>query len=100
MVEDTLLNLIASRRENPQDDLISFLLSTKLMRAGEDPRPLTDREIMTHAKLVMVAGGGTSWRQMGITLFALLTHQDQFEACKANRALIDDAIEGYKKKFG
>jgi len=39
------------------------------------------------------AGGGTSWRQMGITLFALLTHPEQFEAVKADRALIADAIE-------
>jgi cytochrome P450 len=93
IVEDTLLGLIAARRNEPADDLISFLLGTKLMLPGEQPRPLTDREIMTHAKLVMVAGGGTSWRQMGITLFALLTHRDQFEACKADRSLIDDAIE-------
>jgi cytochrome P450 len=93
IVEDTLLGLIAARRAEPKDDLISFLLGTRLMLPGEPARPLTDREIMTHAKLVMVAGGGTSWRQMGITLFALLTHRDQFEACKADRALIDDAIE-------
>jgi cytochrome P450 len=93
IVEDTLLTLINARRAEPQDDLISFLLKTRLMIPGEDPRPLTDREIMTHAKLVMVAGGGTSWRQMGITLFALLTHRDQFEAVKADRALIGDAIE-------
>ncbi|MBB4860225.1 cytochrome P450 [Novosphingobium chloroacetimidivorans] len=93
IVEETLLALIGARHAEPQDDLISFLLGTKLMLPGEEPRPLTDREIMTHAKLVMVAGGGTSWRQMGITLFALLTHRDQLEAVKQDRALIDDAIE-------
>ncbi|MBV1688709.1 cytochrome P450 [Novosphingobium sp. G106] len=93
IVEDTLLGLINARRAEPQDDLISFLLKTKLMMPGEEPRPLSDREIMTHAKLVMVAGGGTSWRQMGITLFALLTHRDQFEAVKADRSLMGDAIE-------
>lgn len=93
IVEETLLKLINARRAEPQDDLISFLLKTKLMLSGEEPRPLTDREIMTHAKLVMVAGGGTSWRQMGITFFALLTHADQFAAVKADRALIEDAIE-------
>jgi len=93
IVEDTLLGLIAARRAEPQDDLISFLLKMKLMMPGVEPRALTDREIMTHAKLVMVAGGGTSWRQMGITLFALLTHRDQFEAVKEDRALIGDAIE-------
>ena len=93
IVEETLLGLIAARRAAPQDDLISFLLDTMLMLPGEDPRPLADREIMAHAKLVMVAGGGTSWRQMGITLFALLTHRDQFEEVKADRALLGDAIE-------
>ena len=93
IVEETLLGLIASRRAEPQDDLISFLLDTMLMIPGEAARPLTDREIMAHAKLVMVAGGGTSWRQMGITLFALLTHLDQFEEVKADRALLPDAVE-------
>ncbi len=93
IVEDTLIALIAARRAEPRDDLISFLLKTKLMMPGEPPRPLTDREIMAHAKLVMVAGGGTSWRQMGIALYALLTHPDQFAAVKEDRGLIGDAIE-------
>lgn len=93
VVEETLLGLINARRAEPRDDLISFLLKARLMIPGEEPRPLNDREIMTHAKLVMVAGGGTSWRQMGITLFALLTHRDQFEDVKANRSLLGDAIE-------
>lgn len=92
-VQSLLLGLIAERRQEPQDDLISFLLKTKLMLPGEDARPLTDKEIMTHCRLVMVAGGGTSWRQMGITLWALLTHPEQFAEVKANRDLIDAAIE-------
>lgn len=93
IVDETVLGLIAARRAEPQDDLTSFLLKTRLMMPGQEPRPLTDREIMAHAKLVMVAGGGTSWRQMGIALFALLTHREQFEDVKADRSLIDDAIE-------
>jgi len=93
IVEDTLIALIAARRAEPRDDLISFLLKTRLMMPGETPRPLTDREIMAHAKLVMVAGGGTSWRQMGIALYALLTHPHQFAAVKEDRGLIGDAIE-------
>lgn len=93
IVESTVLDLIARRRAEPQDDLVSFLLDMKLSVPGEAPRPLTDREILAHVKLVMVAGGGTSWRQMGITLFALLTHREQLEAVRADRSLIDDAIE-------
>lgn len=93
IVEETVLNLIAARRAEPRDDLVSYLLGMKLSLPGEAPRPLADREILAHAKLVMVAGGGTSWRQMGIALFALLTHPEQFQAVKADRSLIDDAIE-------
>lgn len=92
-VQDMLLALIAEKRRNPGDDLISFLLATKLQMPGHEPRPLTDREIMTHARLVMVAGGGTSWRQMGITLLALLTHPDQLAMVRADRGLMDAAIE-------
>ncbi|MFC0204201.1 cytochrome P450 [Novosphingobium soli] len=93
IVESTVLGLIARRREEPRDDLVSFLLGMKLQVPGEPVRPLTDREILAHAKLVMVAGGGTSWRQMGIALFALLTHREQLDAVRDDRALIDDAIE-------
>jgi cytochrome P450 len=93
IVESTVLGLIERRRAEPRDDLVSFLLQARLSLPGETPRPLTDREIMTHAKLVMVAGGGTSWRQMGIALYALLTHREQLEAVRADRSLVDDAIE-------
>ena len=93
LVETLLLGLVRQRRAERRDDLISLLIDSPLKLPGEDPRPQTDEEIMTTAKLVMVAGGGTSWRQMGITLFALLTHPEQFEEVKANRGLMDDAIE-------
>ncbi len=92
-VERMLLGLIAARRREPGDDLISFLLGARLLMQGQEPRPLTDREIMHQARLVMVAGGGTSWRQMGITLWALLSHPEQFEEVKADRSLMDAAIE-------
>lgn len=93
LVETLLLDLIADRRRAARDDLVSYLAQSTLRLPGEAPRPLTDREILTHAKLVMVAGGGTSWRQMGIALFALLTHEDQFAAVKQERSLLEAAIE-------
>jgi len=93
LVETLLSDLVTARRAEPRDDLISYLTGARLRLPGVDPRPLTDREIMTHARLVMVAGGGTSWRQMGIALYALLTHPKQLAAVRADRSLIDDAIE-------
>ncbi len=43
--------------------------------------------------LIVLAGGGTTWRQLGIAIWALLTHYDQWEACVADRSLLDAAIE-------
>ncbi|MBV1918823.1 MAG: cytochrome P450 [Sphingomonadaceae bacterium] len=92
-VQEILLNLIEKRQKKPTSDLVSTLLSATVQQPGEDPRPLTDREVMHMAKIVMIAGGGTSWRQMGITLLALLNNPDQLELVKADHALLDDAVE-------
>jgi cytochrome P450 len=92
-VDRMLHDLIAKRRAVPGDDVVTGLLQAELTFADGTQRPLSDKEIVTHAKLVMLAGGGTSWRQFGITLWALLTHRDQFEAVRADRSLVDAAIE-------
>ena len=92
-VEHMLLSLIAERRREPRDDLASYLIDAQLRQSDGSVRPLQDREIMTHLRLVMIAGGGTSWRQLGITLWALLTHPEQYAEVKADRSLLDAAIE-------
>lgn len=92
-VERMLLDLIARRRAAPTEDLVSGLIAANLELPDGSTRALTDREIMYHSRIVMVAGGGTSWRQLGITLWALLTHRDQLEAVKSDRSLVEKAIE-------
>jgi len=92
-VERMLLDLIGQRRAAPADDIVSGLIAAELTEPDGTQRKLTDREIMINCRLVMLAGGGTSWRQFGITLWALLTHRDQLEAVKADRTLVDAAIE-------
>jgi cytochrome P450 len=92
-VERMLLALIEKRRAQPGDDIITGLVRAEVELPDGTARPLTDREILISARLVMLAGGGTSWRQFGITLWALLTHRDQLEAVRADRRLVDDAIE-------
>jgi cytochrome P450 len=92
-VERMLLEVIAERRREPKEDVVSGLVEAQLELPDETKRPLTDREIMINARLVMLAGGGTSWRQCGITLAALLANRDQLEAVKADRSLVESAIE-------
>lgn len=92
-VETMLLELIARRRVEPGDDIVSGLIASNMTEPDGTTRKLTDREIMLNCRLVMLAGGGTSWRQFGITLWALLTHREQLEAVRADRSLVDAAIE-------
>jgi cytochrome P450 len=92
-VERMLLELIAQRRTEPADDVVSGLIQAELELPDGAKRPLTDREIMINARVVMLAGGGTTWRQLGITLWALLNHRGQLDAIKDDRSLVDLAIE-------
>ena len=75
-VDRMLIELIAKRRVEPGDDVLSGLIQAELDFPDGVRRPLTEREIVIMTKLVMLAGGGTSWRQMGITIWALLTHRE------------------------
>ena len=88
-----LQELIEKRRAEPADDVVSGLIKETVTLPDGTVRPLTDREIAINARLVMIAGGGTSWRQFGIFLWALLTHRDQLEAVRADRSLMERAID-------
>lgn len=92
-VQRMLMEQIAKRKAEPGEDIISWLLAAEIDPPGEERRHLSDQEIVIFARLILLAGGGTTWRQLGIVLFALLDNRDYFEACKADRKLIDAAIE-------
>jgi len=92
-VHRILMEQITQRRAEPGEDILSWLLDNQIELPGEEPRPLTDTEIITFARLILLAGGGTTWRQMGITLFALLSDPKQLEAVKADPKLIPAAVE-------
>ncbi len=93
IIETLLGDLIARRRAEPGQDVVSGLVATELELEDGSTRPLTDHEIMANCKLIILAGGGTTWRQLGITLWALLSHPDQLAAVKADRKLVEPAIE-------
>jgi cytochrome P450 len=92
-VQRMLMEQIAKRKAEPGEDIISWLLAAEIAPPGEGTRHLTDEEIVIFARLILLAGGGTTWRQLGIVLCALLDNRDYFEAAKADRKLIDAAIE-------
>lgn len=84
--------VIRARQAEPQDDMISRLTQAQLKEDNGGTRPLTLMEIMGFCRLIVFAGGGTTWRQLGITTFALLNHRDQLEELKENRGLMQNAV--------
>jgi cytochrome P450 len=84
--------LIAERRVRPAEDVVSGLIAADFELADGATRKLTDEEIFGFCRLIMLAGGGTTWRQLGITLCALLNH-GFWDQCRQDRSLIPAAIE-------
>ena len=80
--------LIAERRAQPRDDLISALI------AAEDERgALSDPELSSAISTIYTAAGTTTERMISSGLFLLLAHPEQWRALVADRSLVGPAIE-------
>lgn len=80
--------ILAARREEPRDDLISSLAEAEI-----DGEKLADEEIFSFLRLLLPAGVETTYRSTGNLLFGLLSHPDQLDAVRSDRSLIPQAIE-------
>jgi cytochrome P450 len=85
--------VVAARRESPQDDLISVLVEAEIEAEDGTTQRLSDPEIYSFAALLLAAGSGTTWKQMGTTLAALLQRPEVLRAVTADRELLRPAIE-------
>jgi cytochrome P450 len=85
--------IVASRREQPANDLIGTLVQAEVADEVGSTHRLTDAEIYSFAHLLLAAGSGTTWKQMGITLALLLQRPELVEAVRADRSLLRSVIE-------
>ena len=81
-------DVIAIRRKEPGDDLISHLIEAEI-----DGERLSDDEIQSFLLFLLPAGVETTYRATGNLLFGLLTHADQLDAVRQDRSLMSAAVE-------
>jgi cytochrome P450 len=92
-VVEIIRPIVSARRESPEDDLISILVEAEIKDEDGTTHRLTDAEIYSFSVLLLTAGSGTTWKQMGITLAALLQRPEMLQAVRDDRALLRPAIE-------
>ncbi|HVU73633.1 MAG TPA: cytochrome P450 [Mycobacteriales bacterium] len=92
-VIEIITPIVAARREQPQDDLISILVEAEITDEDGTKQRLSDPEIYSFALLLLAAGSGTTWKQMGIVLTLLLQNPELLAAVTADRALLRPVIE-------
>lgn len=85
---DYLLDLAIQRRTDPKDDL-----TTLIANMATDGTPWDDRDVGWWCWSMVAAGLDTTRNGFSLTMQALLENREQFEMLRADRSLLDKAVE-------
>jgi cytochrome P450 len=88
-----LMPIIEARRTEPRDDLITVLVESELRDDDGTVHRLSDVDVLAFAFLLLAAGSGTTWKQMGITLIALLQHPGALAAVRDDHTFLRQVVE-------
>ena len=80
--------LIAARRAEPQDDMLSVLSTAEV-----DGAKLTDEDLLNFAFLLLVAGNETTRNLIALGTLALIEHPDECARLVDDPSLIPGAVE-------
>ena len=83
-------NIIALRRRDPRDDLLSALIA-----AEDEGDRLTHEEVLATLLLLLVAGNETTRNLIGNGTLALLRNPEQLQLLRDNPDLMDTAIDEF-----
>ena len=84
---DYLTPIIADRRENPGEDLLS-----KMLEGSSDGISMEDWEVRAFTSLLVSAGGETTDNALASMVCRLLENPEQMEAVREDRSLITAAL--------
>ncbi|BBL79281.1 cytochrome P450 [Rubrobacter xylanophilus] len=82
--------LFAERRENPGDDLVSYVATTTAEING---RPLSEKDRLGMCFLILIAGADTTWSAIGASLWHLATYPEDRKRLVAEPDLMTSAVE-------
>jgi cytochrome P450 len=88
------MELVAARRENPTDDMLSVLIFAEI-----DGDSLTDEEIFSGFVLLMAAGNDSTKATYTSTMRALMEHPDQRQLLIDDLELVPGAVEEALRMF-
>jgi cytochrome P450 len=80
--------LIAERRVEPRDDLM-----TRLIQAEDEGERLSEYELISTSILLFAAGFETTTHLIGNALLALVRNPDQLDRLRADRSLLRTAVD-------
>jgi len=83
-----MLPVMAQRRREPEDDVISGLLHGEV-----DGRSFSDDEVISHVRLISSAGATTTFDALGSLLYALLTQPDVLERVVHEDGALEKSVE-------
>lgn len=87
------MKLVAERRDELGDDIISELVAARLERSAGNSSHLDDLEIASFAALLAGAGALTVTSTIGSAIAAFSHHQDQWQRLVDDRSRIGAAVE-------
>jgi cytochrome P450 len=85
---DYIEDVVEDRRENPQDDLISYL-----NQAEVEGEKLTEDEVVATAVLLLFAGHETTTKLLANGILELLRHPEQMALLREDSSLAPKAVE-------
>jgi len=86
--------MVAARREQPTDDLVSFVIAAEI-----DGAPIPDNDILAFCLLMFMAGLDTVAMQLCWSFLHLATHPNDRERLVADPGLIPTATEEFLRAF-
>ena len=94
LIRDYLRDLAAKRRAEPKEDITSFVVAAKI-----DNRPLTSDEIMGILYLLFVAGLDTVASSLGFYFRHLALHPEIQQALRDEPGKIERSVDEFVRRF-